>query len=64
MKAFCLAIAFLLASLPAYAEELPQTGNAWRASEPDMAEPGNYKWTGIDDNADGAMAPTAPVVST
>lgn len=59
MKAFCLAIAFLLASLPAYAEELPQTGNAWRASEPDVAEPGNYKWTVVDDNEDGAKAPAA-----
>lgn len=59
MKAFCLAIAFLLASLPAYAEELPQTGNAWRASEPDLAEPGNYTWTVIDNDADGAKAPAA-----
>jgi hypothetical protein len=59
LKAFCLAIAFLLASLPAYAEELPQTGNAWRASEPDMAEPGNYKWTVIDNNGEEAQAPDA-----
>jgi hypothetical protein len=59
LKAFCLAIAFLLAALPARAEELPQTGNAWRANEPDMAEPGNFKWTVIDDNATGAKAPAA-----
>ena len=59
MKAFCLAIAFLLASLPAVAEELPQTGNAWRATEPELAEPGSYQWTVVNDAAGEANAPAA-----
>ena len=59
MKAFCLAIAFLLAPLPAIANELPQTGNALRATEPDMAEPGSYQWTVLDDNANEAPASAA-----
>lgn len=59
MKAFCLAFAFLLASLPANAEELPQTSNAWRASQPDVAEPGKYQWTVVDDATGGAQAPAA-----
>ncbi|MCK9911055.1 hypothetical protein MXD81_18040, partial [Microbacteriaceae bacterium K1510] len=53
------AFAFLLASLPATAEELPQTSNAWRASQPDMAEPGSYQWTVVDNAAGGADAPAA-----
>jgi hypothetical protein len=59
LKAFCLAFAFLLAALPARAEELPQTSNAWRASEPDLAEPGKFQWTVIDDAAGGAQASAA-----
>ena len=59
MKAFCLAFAFLLASLPAVAEELPQTSNAWRASQPELAEPGSYQWSVIDDAAGGTRAPAA-----
>ncbi|CAN1724056.1 conserved exported protein of unknown function [Hyphomicrobium sp. 1Nfss2.1] len=59
MKAFCLAFAFLLASLPANAEELPQTSNAWRAVEPDLAEPGSYQWTVVDDATGRAQAPAA-----
>lgn len=61
MKAFCLAFAFLLAVLPAHAEELPQTSNAWRASEPDVAEPGNYQWTVVDDAAGAAQAPAVAI---
>lgn len=56
LKAFCLAFAFLLTSLPAKAEELPQTGNAWRATEP-----GKFQWTVIDDAAGGASAPAAVI---
>ena len=59
MKAFCLAFAFLLASLPANADELPQTSNALRATGPELAEPGSFQWTVIDDAARGAQAPTA-----
>lgn len=59
MKAFCLAFAFLLASLPATAEELPQTSNAWRASQPDMAGPGSFQWTVVDNAAGGANASAA-----
>jgi hypothetical protein len=59
LKAFCLAFAFLLASLPANAEELPQTSNAWRATQPDQAEPGQYQWTVVDNEAGGASAPAA-----
>lgn len=61
MKAFCLAFAFLLVALPAHAEELPQTSNAWRASEPDLAEPGKYQWTVVDDAAGAAQAPAAAI---
>jgi hypothetical protein len=56
LKAFCLAFAFVLVALPAGADELPQTGNAWRATEPDL---GNLRWTVLDDAAGGAQALTA-----
>ena len=59
MKAFCLAFAFVLVAFPAGADDLPQTGNAWRANEPDLAEPGNFRWTVLDDTAGGAQAPAA-----
>jgi hypothetical protein len=59
LKAFWLAFVFLLASLPAGADELPQTGNAWRATEPGLAEPGSFQWTVMDDAAGGVKAPAA-----
>jgi hypothetical protein len=59
LKAFCLAFAFVLVALPAGADELPQTSNAWRAIEPDLADPGKYKWTVIDNSAGGDQAPAA-----
>ena len=59
MKAFCLAFAFVLAALPASADELPQTSNAWRAIEPDLADQGNFKWTVLDNAAGEAGAPAA-----
>jgi hypothetical protein len=59
LKAFCLAFAFVLVALPAGADELPQTSNAWRATEPDLSEPGNFHWTVLDDAAGGAQAPAA-----
>lgn len=59
MKAFYLAFAFLLASLPVGANELPQTSNALRANEPELAEPGSFKWTVVDDAAGEAPASAA-----
>lgn len=59
MKAFCLAFAFALAGLPAGANELPQTSNAWRAIEPDLADQGNFKWTVLDNAAGEAGVPAA-----
>lgn len=59
MKAFCLAFAFALTALPASANELPQTSNAWRAIEPDLADRGNFKWTVLDNAAGEAGAPAA-----
>jgi len=59
LKAFCLAFAFLLASLPASAEELPRTSNAYRADQSGPTEPGNYEWTVIDDATGGAQTPAA-----
>jgi hypothetical protein len=59
LKAFCLAFAFVLVALPASANELPQTSNAWRAIEPDLADPGNFKWTVLDNSAGGDQAPAA-----
>ena len=59
MKAFCLAFAFALVAVPASADELPQTSNAWRAIEPDLADPGNFKWTVLDNPAGEAQAPAA-----
>ena len=59
MKAFCLAFAFVLVAFPASADELPQTSNAWRAIEPDLADPGNFNWTVLDNAAGGAQAPAA-----
>lgn len=59
MKAFCLAFAFALVAVPASANELPQTSNAWRAIEPDLADPGNFKWTVLDNPAGEAKAPAA-----
>ena len=59
MKAFCLAFAFVLAALPASANELPQTSNAWRAIEPDLGDPGNFKWTVLDNAAGEAGTPAA-----
>ncbi len=58
MKASCLAIAFLLGSLPVVADELPQTSNAWRASEAALAQPGSFQWTVVDE-AGRAMPQTA-----
>jgi hypothetical protein len=58
LKAYCLAFAFLLGSLPAVADELPQSSNASRASEADLAQPGSFHWTVIDDAA-GAGAQVA-----
>lgn len=61
MKAFCLALAFLLGSLPAVADELPQTGNAWRASEAALAQPGSFQWTVVDEAAGATpQAATGP----
>ena len=45
MKAFCLAFALLLGTLPATAQELPQVSNA-----SELAQPGSYQWTAVDDN--------------
>ena len=45
MKAFCLAFAIGLGSLPAIAQELPQVGTA-----SELAQPGSYQWTVVDDN--------------
>jgi len=59
LKAFCLAFAFALVAVPASANELPQTSNAWRAIEPDLADPGNFKWTVLDNPAGEAKAPAA-----
>ena len=59
LKAFCLAFAFVLVALPASANELPQTSNAWRAIEPDLADPGNFKWTVLDNSAGGDQTPAA-----
>ena len=59
MKAFCLAFAFVLVAVPASANELPQTSNAWRAIEPDLADPGNFKWTVLDNAAGEDQAPAA-----
>jgi hypothetical protein len=61
LKAFCLAFAFLLVALPASAEELPQTSNAWRANEAGIAEPGSFKWTVVDDATGQARAPANAV---
>ena len=52
MKAFCLAFAIVLGSLPAIAQELPQVGTA-----SELAQPGSYQWTVVDDN--GAPLHTA-----
>lgn len=59
MKAFCLAIAFLLVSHPAGAGELQPTGVAWHPAEPEVAQPGNFHWTVVDNPAGGAQAPAA-----
>ena len=59
LKAFCLAFAFALAALPASADELPQTSNAWRTIEPDLAGQGNFKWTVVDNAAGEAGTPAA-----
>jgi hypothetical protein len=61
LKAFCLAFAFVLVALPASANELPQTSNAWRAIEPDLADQGNFKWTVMDNSAGGDQTPAAVV---
>jgi hypothetical protein len=45
LKAFCLAFAIVLGSVPAVAQELPQVGNA-----SELAQPGSYQWTVVDDN--------------
>ena len=45
MKAFCLAFALLLGTIPATAQELPQVSNA-----SELAQPGSYQWAGGDDN--------------
>ena len=60
MKAFCLAFAFALAAVPAVANELPQTSNAWRAIDSEPVNPGEYRWTVLD-NAAGTeqYVPTA-----
>jgi len=59
LKAFCLAFAFLLVTLPASAEELPQTSNAWRATQAGLAEPEKYKWTVVDEATGEADAVAA-----
>jgi hypothetical protein len=59
LKAYCLAFAFLLASLPALADELPPSSNAWRVTDNDLADPSNFHWTLLDDAAGGAQSPTA-----
>ncbi len=51
MKAFRLAFAFLLGSLPAAAEELPQMSKPLRVMQSDLAQPGTYQWTVVDDAA-------------
>jgi hypothetical protein len=45
LKAFCLAFALLLGTVPATAQELPQVSNA-----SELAQPGSYQWTAVDDN--------------
>jgi hypothetical protein len=45
LKAFCLAFALLLGTVPATAQELPQVSNA-----SELAQPGSYQWTVVDDN--------------
>lgn len=59
MKAFCLAFAFALVAVPASADELPQTSNAWRAIEPGLADPGTFQWTVLDNSVGEAQAPAA-----
>lgn len=63
MKAFHLAFAFLLASLPAVADELSPTSIALGATNPELAEPGSYHWTVADNPADEADASTAQTAS-
>lgn len=63
MKASCLAIAFLLGSLPVVADELPQTSNAWRATDTALAQPGSFHWTVVDEAA-GATPQTANGLNT
>jgi hypothetical protein len=38
-----------LAAVPAIADELPQTSNAWRAIQSEPVNPGEYRWSLIDD---------------
>lgn len=45
MKAYCLVFVFALGALPAAAQELPQTRNASRAGEIELAQPGSFQWT-------------------
>ena len=61
MKAYFLIFAFALGSVPAAADELPQSSNAWRASEGNLAQPGSFHWT-VEDGAEGAarQAATGP----
>lgn len=64
LKAFHLAFVFLLASLPAGADELPQTGNALRAAEPELAEPGSFKWTVVDAAGEAPASAVAEEAAT
>lgn len=58
MKAYCLVFAFVLGAIPAVADELPQTRNAWRATEGNLAQPGSFHWT-VEGDAEGATRPAA-----
>lgn len=51
MKAYCLVFVFALGTLPAAAHELPQTGNASRASEIELAQPGSFHWSDAESPA-------------
>lgn len=58
MKAYCLVFAFVLGAIPAVANELPQSSNAWRANENQLAQPGSFHWT-LEDDAAGVRRPAA-----
>lgn len=58
MKAYFLVFAFVVGTIPAAADELPQSRNAWRATEGNLAQPGSFHWT-VEDGAEGVRRPAA-----